>query len=176
MNILDKIFVGNVIQDFGVFDERSIGIGKMKHSALLAEKHGRYLFVVKFTAWAILGFSTSYQKFEMQDAAKLRDFINESEQIIQSTPPIDCDVAKIAVRNMLIALAVASVAVFFFPSSPFTFFGGLFSLVFQISQVTEFRTHPGMNERAKRYLFILLMATIVVFAIGLFWPLVIQPR
>src|SRR5688572_14554347 len=106
MSIIDRIFVGRIIKDFGTFDEKSIGIGKMRHSALLAEKHGRLFFVIKFRAWAIFGASVIYEKFAFEDAAKIRVLIDESEKIPRTLLQVDYDFKKLALRNMLVVLLI----------------------------------------------------------------------
>lgn len=86
MSFFDRIFVGKTIKDFGVVEEKSIGIGKTKTSALLTKKKGEYLFVIKTSAWAILGASVNYREFKMDTASKLKDFISDSENIVNNQP------------------------------------------------------------------------------------------
>ena len=86
MRILDSIFVGKVIQDFGIIEEKSLGLGRMRKSALLAKKSGKYRFVIKTSAFAFLGGSVNYTEFDMEDAYKIRECIDHSESIVKGLP------------------------------------------------------------------------------------------
>ena len=41
MSLFDRIFVGKVIKDFGILEEKSLIVGKSKKSMLLAERRGK---------------------------------------------------------------------------------------------------------------------------------------
>ncbi len=84
MSFIDRIFIGEVIKDFGVVKEESFGIGRTRISALLTKKAGRLQFVIKESAWAILGISVRYIEFELVDAYKIRDYINQSESLTRN--------------------------------------------------------------------------------------------
>ena len=86
MNILDRIFVGEVIQDFGVISSESLGIGRMKKSALLTKKNGKFRFVIKTSAVAFLAASVNYTEFDLEDAYKIRQWIDQSESIVKGFP------------------------------------------------------------------------------------------
>ena len=89
MSITDRLFVGKVVKDFGHLELQSFGIGKRGRSVLLAEKRGELFFAVKSFAWAVFGGSVRYYTFRLVNALKLRDFINESEQIAHGLVPHD---------------------------------------------------------------------------------------
>jgi hypothetical protein len=81
MSIIDRFFVGKVIKDFGPLEEKYFVIGKSTKSALLAERGGRLAFVLKFSSWMLILGRTSYFELDLEDAYKLREFINQAEQI-----------------------------------------------------------------------------------------------
>jgi hypothetical protein len=86
MNILDRIFVGEVIQDFGIIEDESLGIGRMRKSALLAKKKGKIRFVIKTSAVAFLAASVNYTEFDLENAFKIRQSIDQSESIVKGLP------------------------------------------------------------------------------------------
>lgn len=86
MNILDRIFVGKVIQDFGPIKSESLGIGRVRKSALLTKKNGKFRFVIKTSAVAFLAASVSYTEFDLEDAYKIRQWIDQSESIVRGFP------------------------------------------------------------------------------------------
>jgi len=86
MNILDRIFVGEVIQDFGIIEDQSLGIGRMRKSALLAKKKGKIRFVIKTSAVAFLAASVNYTEFDLENAYKIRQSIDQSESIVKGLP------------------------------------------------------------------------------------------
>ena len=81
MSIMDRIFVGEVVQDFGVFEEKTFGIGRTKRSALLVKKNGEFRFVIKTTSVALFSASARYFEFDLEDAYKIRQYIDQSERI-----------------------------------------------------------------------------------------------
>jgi hypothetical protein len=162
MNFIDRLFVGNVIKDFGILDEKSIGLGKMKHSALLVEKYGRLFFVIKFSAWAIFGASVSYQKFALDDATKLREYITESEMIAKNLPPVDYDISKLAFRYSLITMLVATIINLLAQNSGIMFPTMFLAFFFHANQFAESKNHPDVDIRTKRFLVILPLITFLV--------------
>ena len=54
MSLFDRIFVGRVIKDFGILEEKSFLIGKYKTSMLLAERRGR--LKIAFTRFRLCTF------------------------------------------------------------------------------------------------------------------------
>ena len=162
MSIVDRIFVGNVIKDFGTLDEKSIGLGKIKHSALLVEKHGRLFFAIKSSAWALFGASVSYQKFALDDAVKLREFVTESESIVKNLPPLDYDVSQLAFRYSLITMAVATVINLLAQDSGIMFLTMFLAFFFHVNQFAEFKNHPDVDAKTKRFLIIFPLVTFLV--------------
>jgi hypothetical protein len=112
MNILDRFFVGEVIQDFGVIEEKSLGIGRMKKSALLAKKDGKIRFVIKMSAVAFLGASVNYVDFEIEDAHKLRQFISQSEYILKGSPYSDNFSAKGIAKELPLSTIISVLVTF----------------------------------------------------------------
>jgi hypothetical protein len=162
MSIIDRIFAGKVIQDFGVLSEKSLGIGKIKHSALLVEKYGRLYFVIKYSTWFLLSGGVNYQKFALDDATKLRDYITESEIIAKNLPPLDYDVSKLAFRYSLITMLVATIINLLAQNSGIMFPTMFLAFFFHITQFSEFKNHPDVDAKTKRFLFIFPLITFLV--------------
>jgi hypothetical protein len=86
MNIFDRIFVGEVIQDFGLIESESLGFGQIRKSALLVKKKGKIRFVIKTSAVAFLGASVNYTEFDLENAQKIRQSIDQSASIVRGLP------------------------------------------------------------------------------------------
>ncbi len=112
MNILDRIFVGEVIQDFGVISSESLGIGRMRKSALLTKKNGKFRFVIKTSAIAFLAASVNYTEFDLEDAYKIRQWIEQSESIVKGFP-YSQDFSANGISKELPTSAILSVLVTF---------------------------------------------------------------
>ena len=162
MSIVDRFFVGKVVKDFGVLAEKSLGIGKIKHRVLLVEKHGRYYFVLKASAWFLLSASVNYEKIPLENAQKLREIIAESETITKNLPPIDYDVSKVALRNSLITMLIASAINVFIQDGGVVLLTTLFAAFFHMGQFTEFNDHPDIDAKTKKSLFLIPLITLLI--------------
>jgi hypothetical protein len=162
MSIVDRIFVGNVIKDFGILNEQSLGLAKVKHSALLVEKHGRLFFVMKSSAWAIFGAGLSYQRFPLEDALKLREYLTESETIAKNLPPLDYDISPVAFRSSLVTMLVAILINLLVPESGVIFLTMFFAFFIHANQFAEYKNHPDVDARTKRLLIIFPLITFLV--------------
>jgi len=81
MSLFDRIFIGKVIKDFGVLEEKSLVIGKIKKSLLLAERRGKLKIAFKWSGYAPFGASVSYFDLKIETIPKLRQFITEAEEL-----------------------------------------------------------------------------------------------
>lgn len=84
VSILDRVFVGKVIKDFGVITEKNLAIGKQKITLLLVERHGTVKLVFKSSAWAFLGGSVQYVEVPEEAIPRLQQWINEAQELIAS--------------------------------------------------------------------------------------------
>lgn len=82
MSIFDRIFAGKVIRDFGPLEEKSFGIGKIKKSVLLVRSRGKFKLALKWSGIAIFAGSVTYFDLGMESLPKLRQFMDEAEQIV----------------------------------------------------------------------------------------------
>lgn len=147
MNILDGIFVGEIIQDFGVIKDESYGIGRIRKSALLAKKNGKLNFVIKTSSVAFLGASVRYTEFGLEDSFKIRQFIDQSEAIAKSTPysehfsPNGYE-RKLPASNIILNLGVfllGSLIIWSLKYQVFTLIATLALFALQISTYQEFK-------------------------------------
>jgi hypothetical protein len=53
MSLFDRIFMGKVIKDFGILEEKSLIIGKIKKSMLLVERRGKLKIAFKWSGYAL---------------------------------------------------------------------------------------------------------------------------
>lgn len=81
MSFWDRIFMGRVIKDFGVLEEKSFLVGKMKKSLLLVERRGKLKIVFKWSGVALFGASVNYFDLKADSLPKLRRFLEEIESL-----------------------------------------------------------------------------------------------
>jgi len=150
MSIIDRIFVGRVIKDFGPIEQKSLGIGRLTKSVLLTEKRGKLHFILKFSAWLFpLSASVSYEDFTLEDAYKMRDFINESEQLARNLPPSSYDPKKEAFRNALIIAVVGAVITALLRDSTLALVATAIMLALYTKQYWDFRNSPEIDLQTK---------------------------
>ena len=81
MSLFDRIFVGRVIKDFGILEEKSFLIGKYKTSMLLAERRGRLKIAFKGSGYALFGAGVTYFDLKAESIPKIRQFLTEAEEL-----------------------------------------------------------------------------------------------
>lgn len=91
----------------------------------------------------------SYDELTLESAYKLREHINESEQIARNLPPIAYKVADVARRNVLITATIASVINLVAPNDGLVFLTTLIAGVVLVNQYIGFRDHPDVTLQAK---------------------------
>ena len=89
MSILDRVFFGRVIRDFGAISEVSLGlgnlgIGKQKVSLLLAERRGKNKLVFKMSSWTFVGAGVSYVEIPTESIPMLQHWLGEATNLIAS--------------------------------------------------------------------------------------------
>ncbi len=162
MNIIDRLLAGKVIKDFGAYYERSLGIGREKHSSLLVERRGRYWFVLKSSYLTMLGASVNYQSIPLDDAARLRDQISESEQLVKNLPHLQYDHSKLALRYSLITFIVASTVNLLADNSGWVFLATFIAAFAHLSIYIQFSSEPTLNLLTKRSLVLVPLATMLI--------------
>jgi hypothetical protein len=162
MRIIERFLVGNVIKDFGTIGEKSIGIGKIKYSAMLAEKHGILSFVIKSSVRTLFGSSDMYQDITLDTAVKLKEYLTESETIAKNVPPLNYDVAQIAFRYSLITMAVAIMVNLLTQDFAIMALAMIVAFLFHLYHFVEFRHHPDVDAKTKRLLIIFPLITFLV--------------
>jgi hypothetical protein len=55
-----KVFVGDVIKDYGVLDDKHVGIGRLRTSVLLCRRKGQLRLVFRTTGTSPLSASVNY--------------------------------------------------------------------------------------------------------------------
>jgi hypothetical protein len=81
MSLFDRIFVGKVIKDFGILEEKSLIVGKIKKSMFLAERRGKLKIVFKWSGYAPFGASVTYFDLKAETIPQLHRFITEAEEL-----------------------------------------------------------------------------------------------
>jgi len=83
----DRIFMGRVVKDFGVLEEKSFLVGKMKKSLLLVERRGKLKIVFKWSGVALFGASVNYFDLRADSLPKLRQCLEEIESFSSQRSP-----------------------------------------------------------------------------------------
>jgi hypothetical protein len=81
MSLFDRIFVGKVIKDFGILEEKSFIVGKIKKSMLLVERRGKLKIVFKWCGYAPFAASVTYFDLKAETIPQLHRFITEAEEL-----------------------------------------------------------------------------------------------
>ena len=81
MSFLDRVSMGRVVKDFGVLEEKSFLVGKMKKSLLLVERRGKLKIVFKWSGVAPFGASLIYFDLKADSLPKLRQCLDEIQSI-----------------------------------------------------------------------------------------------
>jgi hypothetical protein len=89
MSFWDRIFMGRVVKDFGLLEEKSFLLGKMKKSLLLVERRGKLKIVFKWSGIAPFGGSVNYFDLKADSLPRLRECLDAIQSILnrQSPPP-----------------------------------------------------------------------------------------
>ena len=80
MSIFDRFFVGKVIKDFGILEEKSVGIGKTIKSMVLAETCGKLKIAFKWTGYALFGVSITCFELSSECIPKFHRCIAEAQE------------------------------------------------------------------------------------------------
>jgi hypothetical protein len=96
MSFWDRIFMGRVLKDFGVLEEKSFLVGKMKKSLLLVERRGKLKIVFKWSGVALFGASVNYFDLKAESLPKLRQCLDEMQSIAgqRSNPALSAPKAE----------------------------------------------------------------------------------
>ena len=73
-------FTGKVIKDYGVIQERGLGLGALKNSVTLSEKSGEKKVMIKESAKSFLSVSVRYSEFDKIGAQKLKMALEDALQ------------------------------------------------------------------------------------------------
>jgi hypothetical protein len=81
MSMFDRVLMGRVIKDFGLLEEKSFLVGKIKKRLLLVERRGKLKIVFKWSAWALFGASVNYFELKADLLPRLRECLDEIQSI-----------------------------------------------------------------------------------------------
>jgi hypothetical protein len=87
MSFWDRIFMGRVVKDFGLLEEKSFLLGKMKKSLLLVDRRGKLKIVFKWSGIAPFGASVNYFDLKADSLPRLRECLDEIQSILNPQSP-----------------------------------------------------------------------------------------
>ena len=78
MTWIDKLFVGEVVQDFGVVQTKRYGIARTTTSVLVVERKGKLKLVIKQSSVAILAAGVSYVEIDAENVPGFREAVDQA--------------------------------------------------------------------------------------------------
>ena len=80
-----KVFLGEVVHDYGVLQDEQKGIARLRTSVLLCRRGGRLQFVFRNVGTAPLGASVNYTKIDVttETLHKLGDILLDAHRHLQ---------------------------------------------------------------------------------------------
>lgn len=75
-----KIFLGDVIKDYGVLDDKNVGIARLRTSVLLCRRNGKLNLVFRTAGTSPLSASVNYAMIDAtpDSLAKLAEVVNDA--------------------------------------------------------------------------------------------------
>ena len=80
-----KVFLGEVLRDYGVLGERRVGFAKMKISMLLCRRKEQVRLVVRETGVAPFGISANYSLIELtpENVKRLSEIVSDIDSYMK---------------------------------------------------------------------------------------------
>jgi len=84
-----KVFLGEVIRDYGVLDEKSVGIGRLRTSVVLCRRKGQLKLAFRTTGTSPLSASVNYAMIDAAPSAlaKLAEVLLDAQAEASSADP-----------------------------------------------------------------------------------------
>ena len=84
-----KVFLGDVIRDYGVLDDKHVGIGRMRTSVLLCRRKGQLKLVFRTAGTSPLSASVNYSMIDAtpEALAKLAEVVTDARGAISESGP-----------------------------------------------------------------------------------------
>lgn len=73
-----KLFLGEILHDYGVIEETHAGVARLRISLLLCRKRGEIVLVIKESGVAPIGFSVRYTSFRRESLVPLRQALDDA--------------------------------------------------------------------------------------------------
>lgn len=111
-----------VVADFGLVEQESSFGRKRTIRAVLIERNGRLSFQLRRFSWFLTSASWNRDTLTLEQAYKLREYIDQGERIARDLPPSSYDPQKELIRNcVLITLIGIVIALFVSDIGPLFF-------------------------------------------------------
>ena len=84
-----KVFLGDVIKDYGILDDKYLGIGRLRTSVLLCRRKGQLKLVFRTTGTSPLSASVTYAMIDAtpEALAKLAEVVNDAHAEVCGNGP-----------------------------------------------------------------------------------------
>ncbi|RMG40751.1 MAG: hypothetical protein D6732_03060 [Methanobacteriota archaeon] len=79
-----KFWLGEIIKDYGVIQEKKVGPACSKISAMLCQKNGELKFIIKESNTAFLAASVRYLEITSSNVHKFKDILQDAEREMQA--------------------------------------------------------------------------------------------
>ena len=80
-----KVFLGEVLRDYGVLGERRVGFARMKTSMLLCQRKERIRLVIRETGVAPFGASVNYSMIDLtsENVERLSEIVSDIDSYMR---------------------------------------------------------------------------------------------
>jgi hypothetical protein len=84
-----KMFLGDVIKDYGVLDEKNVGIGRLRTSVVLCRRKGQLKLAFRTTGTSPLSASVNYAMIDATPSAlaKLAEVLQDAQAQVSVAGP-----------------------------------------------------------------------------------------
>ena len=84
-----KVFLGEVIRDYGILDEKNVGIGRLRTSVVLRRRKGQLKLAFRTTGTSPLSASVNYAMIDATPSAlaKLAEVLRDAQAEASSAGP-----------------------------------------------------------------------------------------
>ena len=81
-----KVFLGDVIKDYGILDAKHVGIGRLRTSVLLCRRKGQLKLVFRTAGTSALGASVNYAMIDAtpEALAKLAEVVSDARAMVST--------------------------------------------------------------------------------------------
>mgnify|MGYP003564713189 CR=1 FL=1 len=160
------LLVGPVVKDYGCIEQERLPIGRARKRAFLVQRKGELQLALTFSHLVLLGWGVAYQHFSLEDARRLRGYLDESERIAANLPPARYNPHTEAIRTAFL-VTLTTVGVTFLPIGAHSFIAYWILFLSCVSRIGVFGRLTKTRAYATPLMALLALCVLVVACIKL---------